>query len=197
VLTLVATAVAVYGYLQPAPSVAGIRFYLDNSGGAVVFTHADHQEYSSACVTCHHALIQGQAYACSECHDDPEYVHSAFAHADLLEIEDHACDGCHPLQPDMAARSCRACHPSAADEQTVAGKPGDCQQCHDDPDYTPEVFSHADLLEIEDHACDGCHRPSPVGEIYHKDCTACHRDQAAERFIDNQGQALCNACHLI
>ena len=197
ILALVAAAVAVYGYLQPDPSVAGRRFYLDNGGGAVLFTHAAHQEYDIRCVDCHHALIQGQAYACSECHDDPEYVHGAFDHEELLEVEDHSCTDCHLLQPDTAARSCRACHPSMVEESTAAGELGDCRQCHDDPDYTPAEFSHAELLEIEDHACDDCHRPRPVVEIYHDGCTSCHRDQAAERFIDDQDKVACKACHLI
>ncbi|MBU8871673.1 MAG: cytochrome c family protein [Gemmatimonadales bacterium] len=197
ILTLAAAAVALYGYLQPDPSVAGRRFYLDNAGGAVLFTHAAHQEQDALCVTCHHELIQGQAYDCSECHDDPEYVHGAFDHEELLEIEDHSCIDCHLLQPDTAARSCRACHPLTAGETVVAGNIGDCQQCHDDPDYTPEEFAHPELLEIEEHSCDNCHQLSPVVEIYHDGCTACHRERVPERFINDQDQAICKACHLI
>ena len=197
ILTFLAAAVAIYGYLQPDPSVAGRRFYLGNAGGAVLFTHADHQEHDTQCVACHHALIQGQACDCSDCHDDPEYVHGSFTHDEYLDIEDHSCTDCHLLQPDTAARNCRACHPAAVAETIVPENTADCQQCHDDPDYTPAEFSHSELLEIEDHTCTDCHQPGPVVEIYHHGCTSCHRQQAAERFIDDQDQAICKACHLL
>ena len=145
VLTLVAAAVAIFGYMQPDSSADGSRFYLDNAGGAVLFTHADHQEHNSECVSCHHALIQGQAHDCSECHDDPDYVHGAFSHDEYVEIEDHTCSECHLLQPDTAARSCRECHGATAEETASVGETGDCQECHDDPDYTP-AFNDIDLV---------------------------------------------------
>ncbi len=197
VLAVVAAAVAVYGYFQPDSSQAGRRFYMDKSGGAVLFAHADHQKYGTPCVGCHHELILGQAYDCSECHDDPEYVHGAFAHDELLEIEDHTCIDCHLVQQDSESRNCRTCHPAIVAETEAAEDLGDCQQCHDDPDYTIAEFSHFELLEIPDHACLDCHQISPVAKIYHDSCTECHRAEAAERFIDDQDQAVCKACHLI
>jgi hypothetical protein len=149
ILFLVAAAVAMYGYMQPDNSVAGRRYYIDNSGGAVLFTHAAHQQYAGACITCHHDLVKSTAVDCSACHDDPDYVPEEFEHDELVEIEDHSCDGCHDLRPDEEAASCR-----------------------------------------------DCHDPETISEIYHNTCTACHRQQAAERFIDDQDQAKCKECHL-
>lgn len=195
-LTCVAAVVALYGYLQPNRLQAGHSFYLTNTGGAVLFTHAGHQAHTDACVACHHALVRSDAYACSDCHDDPDYTHGVFDHDELLEIEDHTCDGCHEPEPDTAAVGCRTCHPAVADAPDAAADPADCQQCHDDPDYSPDEFTHADILEIEDHACRDCHGIRPVSEAYHQGCTACHRNQADDRFIDDQNKPVCQACHL-
>ena len=197
ILFLVAAAVAVYGYLQPVPSTDGRRFYLDSTAGAVLFTHADHQGQDTNCVACHHALIQGQTFDCSECHDEPEYVPGAYAHDELVEVEDHSCVDCHLLQPDTAARSCRTCHPATAEATTAQENPGDCSECHDDPEYVPGAYPHDELVEVEDHTCSDCHQPRPVVEIYHNSCSECHRAQAEDRFIDDQGQAICKECHLI
>ena len=197
ILTLVALMVSVYGYLQPTPSAEGKRFYLENTGGAVLFTHAAHQEQDNTCVACHHELIQGQAEECSECHDEPEYVMSAHSHDELVEVEDHFCVDCHLVQPNTAARGCRECHPKVADTSTDVESLGDCLECHDDEEYSALNYTHAELLEVEDHSCSDCHLISPVVEIYHNSCSACHREQANDRFIDDQDQAICKACHLI
>lgn len=197
ILTLLATAVAVYGFFQPEPSSEGKRFYLENTGGAVLFTHAAHQEQDNKCVACHHELIQGQAYDCSECHDEPEYVIGANSHDELVEVEDHSCVDCHLVQPNTAARSCRDCHPSVAEKSTDVADLGDCLECHDEPEYAASKFTHAELLEVEDHSCSDCHQINPVVEAYHNSCSACHREQAKDRFIDDQDQAICKTCHLI
>ena len=196
-LVLVAAALALYGYLKPEPAIEGRYFYLENAGGAVLFTHAAHQENDTMCVTCHHALIQGDAENCNECHDDGDYTVDDFTHAELLDIEDHSCDGCHTPLPDADARGCRVCHPAASTGSEKPNEPLNCQQCHDDPDYIADDFTHTELLDLEDHSCIGCHQPGPIGEIYHQDCTACHRGREPERFIDDQDQAICKSCHLI
>ena len=196
-LILVAIPLALYGYLKPEPPIQGHYFYLDNAGGGVLFTHAAHQENDTTCVTCHHDLIQGDAESCSECHDDPDYTADEYTHAELVDIEDHSCDECHQPLPNENARSCRVCHPAFTTGSEPPNEPLNCQQCHDDPDYIADDFTHPELLEFEEHSCLGCHQSPPIGEIYHQECTACHRGTEPERFIDDQGQAICKSCHLI
>ncbi len=196
-LFLVAAVLSIYGYLQPDPPATGDQFYLDNAGGAVLFTHAAHQQHDTKCVSCHHALIQTDAVDCSDCHDEPEYTIDDYSHEEIVEVEDHSCLDCHDLLPDSEARSCRHCHPAFTTGSEPEIDAANCQQCHDDPDYVVEDFTHQELQELEDHSCTGCHQPGPIGEIYHLECTACHRGEEPERFINDQGEAICKSCHLI
>lgn len=184
---------ALIGYLVADVRGTGDRFYLESSGGPVVFTHAQHQRQAGDCVLCHHELVLGQAALCGDCHDDPDYVPGLVPHADLLDVPEHACGDCHRLAEPAAARSCRACHGQAVAEGE--GAPS-CADCHDDPALTREAFGHGELLAVADHTCDGCHRIRPVGEAYHAQCSECHLAVAAARFADPQGQVLCAACHL-
>jgi hypothetical protein len=196
-LLLVTVILAIYGYLSPESSASGNYVYLANPGGAVLFAHAAHKQYDTECVDCHHELVQGEAGACHECHDDPEYTGTLFSHDELVEVADHSCDSCHNLLPDTEARNCRRCHDKTFTGGQPVNDPLNCQQCHEDPDYTADDFSHLEFLEIEDHSCLGCHSPSPVGDIYHQGCTACHRERAAEIFVNDQDQVICKSCHLI
>jgi hypothetical protein len=191
ILFLVAAGTGLVGYLQADPASNHDRIYLRNGGGPVLFTHAGHAARADDCVTCHHDLVGAVATDCSECHDDG-YEAGLLEHAELLEIDDHTCAGCHELGDPDSIRSCRQCHPAAAIDAVVPS----CGDCHDDPDYTPELASHADLLTIEDHTCDGCHVAVPVSDAYHTQCNACHLTLAPARFAAADGRARCVACHL-
>ena len=64
-------AVGVLGYLVP-DDAAGVpqRVALPNSGGAVVFEHARHEQLGLKCAQCHHVPVDAarQNAACGDCH---------------------------------------------------------------------------------------------------------------------------------
>lgn len=192
VVAVAACAAGLIGYLLAEPQASTDRFYIRNGGGAVVFEHAGHQQAVDGCQYCHHEMVTGGG-DCSECHDDPDYAAGMLEHAELLEIEDHECEGCHTIADAEAARGCRECHPAAASEEEA---PGGCLECHDDPEYVPGLVSHGELIEIEGHECEGCHAIRTVADAYHTNCSACHLETAPERFADRDGKPLCRACHL-
>lgn len=121
---------------------------------------------------------------------DVLFTHTA--HQDLCDD----CEDCHHelTQGADEATSCRNCHPvEASDEPTFLG----CLDCHDDPDYTPDMAEHEDLVDLEDHDCEGCHSARSVSEAYHKNCGDCHQIKAPGRFAGEDGESLCSACHLV
>ncbi len=188
----IACCVGLFGYLWAGPEQNASRFYSRSSGGDVLFDHQKHQESAAGCESCHHELVSGGG-DCSVCHDDPDYTPDMAAHADLLEIEDHSCEGCHEIAGPEAARNCRECHPAAAVEGAAFVG---CTACHDDPDYTPDAAGHDDLIAIDGHECEGCHTARTVADAFHANCSACHLAIAPERFAEVDGTASCRACHL-
>jgi hypothetical protein len=195
-LPLVAVAAAgllsgLFGYLRADPARDGDRFYLRSNGGAVLFTHAAHQDRSPACERCHHELVSGAARACTDCHDDG-YTADLASHDELQAVPDHTCAGCHEVAAAATARNCRDCHPREAGE----GEPRlSCQNCHDDG-YSADLASHAELVAIADHTCEGCHTIRSVADVYHLNCNACHLAAAPARFGDADGKPVCRSCHL-
>lgn len=190
-LAIAGLVVGLFGYLRADPAGDPDRFYLASNGGAVLFLHAGHQERSPECERCHHELVGAVATACADCHDD-SYTAALASHADLLEIPDHTCASCHEVMAAETARSCRACHAREAGEGELLRS---CQDCHDDG-YSADLASHAELLAIADHTCEGCHTTRTLADAYHTNCNACHLAQAPARFGDDSGKPLCNSCHL-
>ena len=189
--TVIAMVVGLLGYLRADPPPGHDRIYLRSGSGPVLFTHARHADLATDCVTCHHELAQDVDSDCADCHGEGSFEADDFDHADLLEIPDHECAGCHSLAEPTAARSCRGCHLATAEGPRIEA----CTDCHDD-EYEPGLFSHAELLEVEDHTCESCHHPVAVAEAYHDLCNTCHLDAAADRFATADGQVQCAGCHL-
>lgn len=125
-LAVVLLLIGVLGYLQADPVVTGERVYWRNGGGAVVFDHAGHVDRGDDCIVCHHTLAGEIVTECADCHDD-SYTRDLLEHADLLEIEDHSCDGCHEVADDDEAEGCRECH-AGAEVQAVYHQ--QCNGCH-------------------------------------------------------------------
>ncbi|MGD9547838.1 MAG: cytochrome c3 family protein [Candidatus Krumholzibacteriia bacterium] len=150
VVTLALLVVGAGGYLREGPADDPPRFYLPNSAGAVLFTHADHLDIVGDCETCHHesaamdprncrschpaTAAEGEPFrGCGSCHDDPDYTADFLDHAGLLEIEEHECSGCHdPVGVSDAYHAlCNGCH-LENDPDRFAGPGGQplCAACH-------------------------------------------------------------------
>jgi hypothetical protein len=194
VVVVVAVAAVIGGYLIDSNAVETDRKYLRATAGPVLFDHGAHQsEYVASCATCHHPLFAAaQAVSCADCHDDGRDKDD-LDHDSLKELHNQDCSQCHEQQAgDEQASSCRQCHPTLQQEEadTVG-----CASCHDDS-YTPEIMSHDEYLEIEEHSCLGCHAPRSLADAYHTTCSNCHLDTSPERFAQADGEVSCGACHL-
>jgi len=192
VLTAACVVAGVLGYVIVDPASSQDRVYLRNGGGAVLFTHGPHAEREGGCVVCHHDLVGEIVTECAECHDD-SYDAGLLEHAELLEIPDHECGGCHEIGDAESVVSCRYCHPASAGSDE---RPPLCSGCHDESYDEPGLVSHAELLAIEDHTCSGCHTIGTASKVYHAQCNACHAMRNSERFVNSDGDTRCEACHL-
>ncbi len=173
-------------------AVSGERYYLSNSGGAVLFNHAQHVSDSESCADCHHTLYTvSDMTQCTDCHDEG-FSAEDFTHQELNEIEGHRCSFCHMVDKARTAMSCRKCHMKIQESAITTHT---CAECHDDS-YTQELMSHDEYQEIEGHTCEGCHQASSLSDVYHGQCSSCHIREQEDRFTDNEGQVRCNACHL-
>lgn len=169
------------------------RRFFKNTAGAVLFDHDKHSQFAESCAQCHHDLYSADmAVGCMECHDD-EFDLDEFSHESLKEYHSRNCSTCHDQAIDESeAASCRECHPGVQPAESFTLS---CMECHDD-EYTPEIMSHDEYLEIEEHSCQECHTPRAISETYHTNCSACHLETAQDRFTDSEGELLCGACHL-
>ena len=161
VALIVAGAAAVIGSIVVEEPAATERFYLRNSAGAVLFDHTRHQDRIDSCAACHHELFGSEvAVSCAECHGD-EVEADDFEHDDFKEFHSGDCATCHEQSSgDEQAGSCRNCHPGVQDNEIGVGG---CSVCHDEG-YDRETLEHADLVEIGEHACIGCHQPASLAE---------------------------------
>ena len=189
---LVAAGIALIGIMVGEKSVATNRYYWEASAGNVLFDHDQHSETAESCASCHHTLYGADlAISCEECHDD--YEAEDFEHAELKEFHGRDCSNCHEqVADDDQAASCRDCHLSVQESETHSIS---CAECHDD-DYQPDMMTHDEYLEIEDHSCMGCHSPRAIAETYHTSCSDCHLEEAPDRFAHSDGSANCSGCHL-
>lgn len=179
-------------YFEESPQNTD-RYYIDNSGGAVLFEHGVHGDQSESCADCHHPLFSvTDMTSCSECHDE-DVLAEDFSHKEMIEIEDHNCSFCHPVNEDVQPQSCGSCHPKLQEESEAVIN---CMECHDDS-YTADLLTHDEMQEIEDHTCEGCHNAKSLSDSYHKQCNGCHAKENEELFIDSEGKTKCSACHLI
>jgi hypothetical protein len=179
------------GYFYRPPTNSS-RFYLDNTGGAVLFDHGFHTKQVESCAECHHDLFMvDEMTMCTECHDE-QMLAEEFTHQELIEIESHECSSCHTVNNERKEQSCRACHPQLQQETTTLVS---CSECHDD-EYTSELLTHDEMQELDGHSCDGCHHPQSLSDSYHRQCNSCHLRENAQLFSASDGQARCSACHL-
>jgi hypothetical protein len=156
--------------------------------------------------------------ACTSCHQGVSFQKVKFDHqtdsrypltGKHLKV---ACEKCHfvPLGAKEAVngkpvvrykpleQKCNACHEDAhAGQFAAAGKPTECERCHDTVDFKKTAFRHAppftDFLLDGRHAraaCDKCHPSTKVGarsrggtevEVVRyrpleRSCEACHSD---------------------
>lgn len=192
IVMIVAITGAVIGCLADGKKAETNRIFLKSTAGAVLFDHGKHGQSADSCIQCHHDLYSAaQATACIACHDEGVSPDD-FDHANLKEIHSNDCFRCHQPKADAKAASCRECHPGTQPSQTVTAS---CNECHDDS-FTPEMLTHDEYLDVEDHTCLGCHAPRSVSEAYHTNCTSCHLEKSPARFAGTDGKAVCGACHL-
>ncbi|MBE0583561.1 MAG: hypothetical protein IH612_07315 [Desulfofustis sp.] len=193
VVVAVALVAVITGYLLEGTAVGTDRLYLRNTAGAVLFDHGAHGQYADSCATCHHPLYGAAPTAtCADCHDDNRAADDV-SHSELKELHARDCSLCHQQQvEDDQAVSCRQCHPAVQQSETNTSA---CTACHND-DYVPEMLSHDEYLEIDDHSCLGCHAPRSLADSYHTNCSDCHLDAAPEKFMNSDGTVRCGSCHL-
>jgi hypothetical protein len=192
VLTLIAGMVGVAGYWVESEPTDTDRYYLRNSGGAVLFEHQAHVDLADGCESCHHDLLLSDSrQACSECHGE-DVVADDFSHDDLKMIEAHTCGFCHRIDESAQAQSCRHCH---APVQEAALRIVTCTECHDD-DYTKDLLTHDEMQEVDGHSCEGCHNPRAINVVYHQQCTRCHLIENHKLFTAKDGGVRCEMCHL-
>jgi hypothetical protein len=193
IVVVVAVAAAIIGSLVGVEAEKTERLYFKNTAGAVLFDHESHSQAAASCAACHHELYSSAlSTECKSCHGegfDPE----DFKHSELKEIHNRDCGQCHQVRDEeVHGTSCRECHPGAQQTETTTLS---CTACHDD-DYSPEMLSHDEYLEIEDHSCLGCHQPQSVSTVYHTNCSHCHLETSPEKFAQADGEVRCGACHL-
>ena len=190
-LTLVAGLLGIAGYWVEGESSNIGRYYLTNSGGAVVFEHKTHTTMVDGCEGCHHNLLLSDSRnACNDCHED--FDAEDFDHADLKTIEAHSCGTCHQINESAQAQSCRNCHPSVQETDEISTA---CIECHD-ADYTTDLLTHDDMREVHDQNCETCHYSRVISIVYHEQCNRCHFVENVELFTSQEGNMRCEMCHL-
>jgi len=182
------------------------------------------------CTDCHQDPHAGRlGGSCAKCHtaDDWRQVpKSAFDHDKTRYPlrglhRTVACEKCHDPKTAWGPRpkfaSCGSCHRDAhAGTATLAGKPADCEACHDTGSYRLSTYTVARHMESAypltglhaSVACDRCHRKdaSPAGvtalgsagvmlRVKHARCTDCHADSHRGEFVSRTDGGACEACH--
>lgn len=184
-------AIAAAGYFSDTTSSTPDHYFIKNAGGDVLLKHRDHAK-DLQCADCHHDLLSSDdRTACFECHGD-DVDAADFEHAELLEVEDHRCTTCHNSLADKTPVNCRTCH-----EQEVKGttSTAGCAECHDE-DVTPDLLTHDEMIAVEAHGCYDCHSVMSVSDAYHQQCSGCHIKSGQARFVNADGNARCEICHL-
>lgn len=196
------------------------RHALDYAGAAITCKSCHPESLggfdAQACIDCHraesliwldsHQMIKGKD--CIGCHDGVDRM-ATFNH-DLY----------YPLEGRHLEALCVACHAAGEAEETYAGLPSQCKDCHPEPELHAGVFGvecqHChdatawspaylrDHLFPFDHGgarltdCRLCHKSSYMGYS----CYGCHDHQAAEieilhRKVNITGEELrtCMDCH--
>lgn len=193
VVVIAAVIAVAIGFMVDVKANKTDRLYFNNSGGAVLFDHGKHSQSAESCAKCHHDLYSAaQATLCAECHDD-ELEAADFSHNELKDAHSQDCSRCHEQTKESdQATSCRECHPGMQQSETFTVN---CTECHDDG-YSPEMLTHDEYQEMDEHSCLGCHTPRAVSEAYHTNCSNCHLETAREKFTLAGGEVRCGACHL-
>jgi hypothetical protein len=212
-LTGVLTITAVAGYLlpenkEPTPR----RVLLDNTGGPVVFQHADHAaKQKIPCRRCHHEQPENSknALRCNACHGIAMDGSFRKTHADAFQGND-ACVTCHHAEfarkdwghkkhSDEFGVDCRSCHHENAD---IEPEPQNCASCHDSAapsDGKTPRDAPPGLADAAHARCASCHEDLFAGGV--KSCGTCHdsknmRDMPLNGAIKlNPLYTNCATCH--
>ncbi|GAB1253658.1 Multihaem cytochrome [Desulfovibrio sp. G11] len=214
VLTGVLAGIAVLGYLLPTDKEAvPKRILLQNTGGAVVFQHADHAyAYNVRCETCHHESPEKrlEVQACKSCHG--VNFNEAFRKKHVAQFNDNAaCATCHHYEAgakkwgherhyEELGLDCRECHHKNTD---IEPEPQNCADCHSSgvPNDKPaEKGTPPNLADAVHARCVTCHEDmfaeKPQG------CANCHSMKAVRDMLPKTGlvklnplQTNCAVCH--
>ena len=189
IIVIITGLIGIAGYCIKSELLTTARFYIQNSGGAVLFEHQQHIEFTEGCEVCHHELVlSDDRTECSECHDD--YSSEDFSHEELTMISDHTCSYCHQVSEYTDIQSCRSCH-RAENESTGLVS---CLECHDD--YDQDLLTHDEMQEIHEYNCESCHNTRAIGIVYHEYCGECHTNEKPQQFTNADGNIRCQNCHL-
>ncbi|QGY42054.1 cytochrome C [Pseudodesulfovibrio cashew] len=218
VVTGVLLLVALAGYLFPtSPEASPTRVLLENKGGKVIFTHADHTALGDQCGTCHHTTGGNTAPPpCKSCH--VSRFDTAFAADHQTTLDESSCSVCHhagaAITPfshdehaeDYAGGDCRACH----HDESIESEPEACSNCHgqnqdgDTPALRQATHErcadcHDDFFKEGKNGCRRCHerKPESKGAATPEACSTCH-DEPADQLIPTTSKAFhaqCMGCH--
>jgi hypothetical protein len=190
----------------------------------------------AACTDCHfdahtgqlQAAPAGEARTCDRCHSVEGYLPVRF------ELEDHArtrfalegghraaaCAGCHPKDPDAAARVPAATRKRleamgrpvrVAPERLQVEKASDCRSCHKDPHRGQFDARMKASKEAGAQGCEACHAVAAwrqlqfdhardtkyplAGKHAKAACRSCHRQAPDGAVRWRPLDAACGACH--
>ena len=224
VITVLCLVAAVVGYLKkPATSAeVPLKVLLDNTGGKVVFAHAEHnRKFKIACGECHHEQRspKDKVLACETCH--VKEFDEQFAAEHMNAIPEKNCVQCHHTvgginfdhdahASDYAGDDCTACHHDAS----IEPEPQNCADCHAEPaEGVPGlekalhgrcISCHEEWFTPEEEGakpqCSACHqsRPAPAeGAVDYAACATCHVEPVKD-LVPVQSQAFhakCMGCH--
>lgn len=155
------------------------------------------------CAACHADVHAGQfgKRTCRDCHERTHFTPVAFSH-EIYPLEDaHAkveCKACHTGKPQRFAKTPRACAACHDDPHAGQFKQAACDACHDTKAFQPPRYGldcHLSFPLTGAHqavACVSCHTGTPrrfVGTP--RSCRECHADPHGKQF----GKKDCTSCH--
>jgi hypothetical protein len=185
------------------------------------------------CTDCHEDVHKGQfGESCTKCHtttgwkqiDRNRFDHDKTRYPLKGKHASVKCASCHqdfstPALKQPAFQSCGACHADAhKGTATIAGKPVDCEKCHNVVGFSPSTFT------VEQHRntkylLEGKHTGVKCAQCHRKDasttaaarwgaakviirpafarCLDCHDDDHGGQLASRPGKGECADCHRV
>lgn len=186
-----------------------------------------------ACISCHADPHKGQlGRACADCHVTSSWrtVNRAGFNHDRTRYPLRGahvtvrCEKCHDFSSGKVVRSagfatCTACHADAhAGTATLAGRPVDCESCHNVQGWRPSTYTVAAHARTRyplegrhrDVGCDKCHVDNPPGvpavqlgtagtwmRPPFARCRDCHGEDHGEQLARRADGGPCESCHKV